>query len=509
MFCPLLIRILNMFSRRKKYDVKDPGHYSQLISDQKKRVRKNKIDPEVWLELGRLFEARVAMTKEFANKWFFIRYSFLFTLLFGAGNFFIMHFFMQHRFTWGFKITAPLLFVICLIFIWNLRYPKSGEKYFKKAIEIDPNCGDAYQYLGQIALRKNQKTKAWRFLEKAIQLNAKNCGRIKRELKSLYAKEFTMFFEEQSQKGVEKQKIIGEQLGTIKTLRRQNADLQKQIESLNDKVGQIRWKTGHQVKMIGKEMEQDISFIHQKYEKQITALKQKAENTAKEIAEQKFFRLTTEIMESKSDLEEQSLKAAAQNIKKTVGTQTWQMLSKNVQKYLGTAEQVYTVLKKQKESSDYSLVGMELCKALETILNQILIKPFVKYINNNQAEFLRVNQIAKKNKKPLYYTYLGNVVDNVSYPEIKSLTLGQYHFILNKTLAGDYALQEYADFLDKIHAQSGIVIGEKFLGSLTIVTKQYRNTITHKSPMNQKQCEHLRQLIFAGNDSLFRQTMRA
>jgi len=255
-------------------------------------------------------------------------------------------------------------------------------------------------------------------------------------------------------------------------------------------------------------MEQDISLIHQKYEKQILVLKQEAENTAKEMSEQKFLRLTTEIMESKSDLEEQSLKAAVQNIKKTVGNQTWQMLSKNVHKYLGTAEQVYTVLKKQKESSDYSLVGMELCKALETILNQTLIEPFVKYIANNQAEFLKVNQIFKKNKKPFYYTYLAKIVDHINYPEINSLTLGQYHFILSKTLEGDYALHTYADFLDNIHAGSGIIIGEKFLDILTIVTKQYRNTITHKSPMNQKQCEHLRQLIFAGKDSLFSQMMR-
>jgi hypothetical protein len=498
-----------MFSKRKKYEVTDPGHYSQVISDQKKRVCKNKTDPEEWLELGRLFEARVAMTKEFANKRLLIRYSFFIALLFGTGIFFILHFFMQHMFTWEFKITAPLLFTIGLLFLWDLRYPKSGDKYFKKAIKIDPNCGDAYQYLGQIALRKNQKTKAWLFLEKAIQLNAKNCGRIKRDLKSLYEKEFTIFFEEQSQKNIEKQKIIDVQLGTIMTLRKQNAHSQKQIESLNDKVGQIRWETGHQVKMIGKEMEQDISLIHQKYEKQIFVLKQEAENTAKEIAEQKFLRLTTEIMESKSDLEEQSLKAAVQKIKKTVGKQTWQMLSKNVQKYLGTAEQVYTVLKKQKESPDYSLVGMELCKALETKLNQTLITPFVKYIDNNQAEFLRVNQVAEKNKKPLYYTYLANVVDQVSFPEITSLTLGQYHFILSKTLTGDYALQEYAVFLDNIHAQSGIIIDEKFLNNLTIVTKQYRNTITHKSPMDQKQCEHLRQLIFAGNDSLLSQMMRS
>ncbi|MCP4763152.1 MAG: tetratricopeptide repeat protein, partial [archaeon] len=394
-------------------------------------------------------------------------------------------------------------------FIWNLRYPISGKKYFKKAIELDPDYGDAYQYLGQIALRKNQKTRAWYFLEKAIKLNGKNSGRIKRELKSLYNKEFTIFFEEQLQNNLEKQKIIDEQLFTIKALRRQKIDLQKQIDSLHDKVGQIKWKTGHQVKQIGKEKEQDISLIHQKYENQIITLKQEAENTAKEMAEQKFLRLTTEIMESKSDLEEQSLKAAVQNIKKIVGDQIWKMLSKNVQKYLATAEQVYTLLKKQKESSDYSLVGMELCKALETILNHTLVDPFVKYLNNSQAEFLKMNQIIRKNKKPLYHTYLAKVVDQISYPEIISLTLGQYHYILDKTLEGDYALHKYADFLDKIHADSGIIIGKKFLDNLTIVTKQYRNTITHKSPMDQKQCDHLRQLIFTGKNSLLNKSMTA
>ena len=42
-----------------------------------------------------------------------------------------------------------------------------GERYFKKAIEIDPNCGNAYQYLSQIALRKNQKNKSMAFFGKS------------------------------------------------------------------------------------------------------------------------------------------------------------------------------------------------------------------------------------------------------------------------------------------------------------------------------------------------------
>ena len=114
----------------------------------------------------------------------------------------------------------------------------------------------------------------------------------------------------------------------------------------------------------------------------------------------------------------------------------------------------------------------------------------------------------KKIKNLYTIHYLAKIVEHINYPEINSLTLGQYHFTLSKTLEGDYALQAYADFLDKTHVRSGIIIGEKFLDHLTIVTKQYRNTITHKSPMDQKQCEHLRQLVFAGNDSLLNQNMK-
>ncbi|MCP4673184.1 MAG: hypothetical protein GY857_17975, partial [Desulfobacula sp.] len=455
-----------MFSRRKKYEVTDPGYYSQLISDQKKRVHKDKTNSEAWLELGRLFEARAAMTKEFANKRFWIRYFFLITLLFGAGSFSFLYFAIDHLFTWEFKIAAPLLYTICLLFIWNLIYPGSGDKYFKKAIEIDPNCGDAYQYLGQIALRKNQKTKAWHFLEKAIQLNAKNSGRIKRELKLLYEQEFVKFFGKQSEKEVKQQEIIDNQLDKIRILQSQNENLQKKLVTANGKVGQIKWETGHQTKLLGKKLEDDISLVHQKYEEQISQLKQEAEDESKEMAERKFIKLTTEIMEAKSSIQKQSFVGSAQVVKDIMGSNSWQILPEQVQIYLTTAEQIYTVLKNQKDDPDYSLVGMELCKALETMLNQTLVDPFVKYIQNNQTEFLRVSQTAEKNKKPVYFTYLSRVVDQVNYPYVTSLTLGQYHFVLTRTLEGDYALREYTAFLDKICADSGNIIGNKFLNQL-------------------------------------------
>ena len=378
----------------------------------------------------------------------------------------------------------------------------SGKKYYKKAVELNPSCGDAYMHLGKIALRKNQKLKAWRFMEKALQLNTKNQNKIKRELKLLYEQEFVKFFEEHSEMGIKQQEIIDTQLDKISNLRRQNTDLQKQVDNLNDKVGQIKWKTGHQVKTIGKEMKNDILLIREKYEDQIAQLKQESENDSKEMAQLKFVKLTTEIMESKSSLEKQSFSASAQIVKNIIGAHSWKTLPENIQIYLTTAEQIYTVLKSQNGKSDYSLVGLELCKALETTINQILVEPFVEYIESNQTEFLRINQIGEKSNKPVYFTYLSKVVDQNNYPEVNSLTLGQYHFILKKTLEDDFALHDYILFLDKIHADFGINIEKQFLDTLEIITKQYRNAIAHRSSMDREQYEDLRKLVFTGNDSL-------
>ena len=117
-------------------------------------------------------------------------------------------------------------------------------------------------------------------------------------------------------------------------------------------------------------------------------------------------------------------------------------------------------------------------------------------------KFLRVNRTGNFKGKPTYFTYLAKVVDNTNCPEITSLTLGQYPFVLKKTLEGEYALDEYGDFLDQFTATTGICVWRIFLQKLKVVTNEYRNSIVHHTHMNIDQCEHLRCLVFKEKNSL-------
>ncbi len=400
------------------------------------------------------------------------------------------------------SMLAAIFTLILSRWLWLLRYPPSGAKYFKKAIKLDPQCSDAYMYLGMIALRRYQKRTACRFWEQAIRLNADSKAKIERELKSIYEKEFISFFKERSEKEIRMQGIIDQQLDQIRQLRSKNASLEKRVESLSAKADQAQWETSHKAKQLDKEMKHHVSSIHQDYENKIAVLQEEAKAEAQELAQRDFIRLTTEILESKAGLEEQSFTAAARATENIVGKRSWQAFSEQTRTYLATAEQVYTVLSEQEEKPDYSLVGMELCKALETEINQRLVSPFIAYLNGNMSDFLKIHQTGENKDKPYYFTYLAKVVDRENFPEVTSLTLGQYHFILKRTLQKDYALKEYGDFLDWICVASRAVFGKTFLGKLETVVKQYRNTIAHQSPMNKNEYDHLRKLIFSGNNSL-------
>ena len=145
---------------------------------------------------------------------------------------------------------------------------------------------------------------------------------------------------------------------------------------------------------------------------------------------------------------------------------------------------------------------MELCKALETEINKKLVKPFVKTLDKQKTSFLHINKIGESKGLPVYFTMLAKVADTQHYPEIISLTLGQYLFVLKKTLEGEYTLDEYGNYLDNILNSSEPMIGRKFLQKLKIVTHDYRNSIVHYSQMNLQQCLNLRELIFLKNDSL-------
>ena len=155
-------------------------------------------------------------------------------------------------------------------------------------------------------------------------------------------------------------------------------------------------------------------------------------------------------MESKACLEQQSFAASGKIAENIMGKHLWRKLSDQTRTYIATTEHVYTFITEKDESPDYSMVGMELCKALETEINRRLVEPFPMYLNGNKSEFLRVSQTGEHKDKPSYFTYLAKVVDQPNYPEFNSLTLGQYHFVLKLTLENDYALKEYSKFLDWI-----------------------------------------------------------
>ena len=497
-----------MFFGKRKYEVSDPAFYDSLIAEQKKRARQHSQDATEWLELGRLCEAKIDMIQYVARRQFVIRYFLPFFTLVLLGIIATYYFFapqlMVNAWLSGLTLAVYLFAAAALIYIWFLRYPLSGRKYFLKALRLDPQCGDAYVHLGLIALRRYQKRTAYRFWEQAVRLHAGNKTKIERELKSIYQKEFMSFFKEKSENETRMQRIIDHQLDQIRQLRSENANLETRVEGLSAKVDQAKWEVSHKTKQLDKEMQQYISTIRQDYENKIVELQQEAEAEAQELAQRDFVRLTTEIMESKAGLEEQSFTAAARAVENTVGGRAWQEFSEQTRSFLATAEHVYTVLTEQEQQPDYSLVGMELCKALETEINQRLVGPFVEYLKNNLSDFLKIHQTGTSKDGPSYFTYLAKVVDQANYPEVTSLTLGQYHFVLNLTLQQDYALKEYGDFLEWICATSGVLFENTFLNKLEIVVKQYRNTIAHQAPMNQDEYDHLKELILTGDGALLK-----
>ena len=57
---------------------------------------------------------------------------------------------------------------------FNQNFPKKALKYYKKAIEIDPNFFYAYYNLGNFYLKYNQLSKAKSSYEKALEIDPNN-----------------------------------------------------------------------------------------------------------------------------------------------------------------------------------------------------------------------------------------------------------------------------------------------------------------------------------------------
>ena len=504
--------MLNIF---KKHPVSDPAFYDSIIKKQKKCARKQPSNAGLWLELGRLHEAKVEFIESMAKRQFWLRFfipiyllGISFLIFFGFIIFSSQVIFLSLRY---FTFTAFGMVLVSVLFgwMWSLRYPRSGWKYFKKVIRLDPTSAEAYMHLGLISLRWYRKRPAYLYLEKTIELGISN-NSLERQLKRLYHKEFISLFNKKTERESQLQSIIDDQFTQIKALRAKVSSLSNLIESLTIKADQAKWETKHKTKQLTKEMDKRLLAIEKEYEKEMAEINQTPEDIEdpKEALQKDLVRLTTEIMEAKAELEESSLASAESSVEAEMESHIWQTLMPQTRRYLATAEHIFNILADEEGTPDYSLIGMELCKALEVEINNTLVSPFAKYLNGNEKEFLKTNQIGQNKGKPRYYTYLAQVVDQHNYPETTSLTLGQFHFILKNALRGDYALKAYGSFLEQIYSLSRVRIEKRFLKNLETVTTRYRNTIAHEAPMNKKECDHLRKLIFAGDDALLKTCAR-
>jgi len=498
-----------MAFHHKENPVLDPGQYGSLISDQRKRCRRYPGNSIEWVKLGQLFEDRLEAFRGPAKRiplvrFFFPAYLglFLITVAIMPHLFFPYLFQLSTHYLFFLSIYA-ILMAFLLVRLWCLRYPPSGARYFRKAVRVDPYCSEAYIQLGLIALRRHQKQKACRLWEQAIRVGGAN-ARIERELNSIYEKRLMAFFEEKSQQAITKEKVIASQREEIEALRNRIASLENLKGSLRQRTDQAKWEASRTAKILTRRMADRIAAIRKEHKAEIMAARasQDAAAEERELTQRKYMLLTTKRAEAKDETEGWSLDEASRSVRNRIGSDRWSLLLEQTRRYLTTAEHTLSLLTRNQDDPDYSLVGMELCKALETEINRSLVTPFIQYLDGNKEAFLIVNQIGEVKGKPLYFTYLARVVDRKNFPEVTSLTLGQYHFALKRALGRDYALREYSDFLDQIAYSSKIVIGRSFLHKLETVAKKYRNAIAHSSPMSRRECHHLRRLVFAGKDPL-------
>ncbi len=177
-------------------------------------------------------------------------------------------------------------------------------------------------------------------------------------------------------------------------------------------------------------------------------------------------------------------------------------MSRQTKYYLATAEQTLFIFSQSNDVKDFSVIGLEYCKALELELNKKFVLPFVDYIQEKKVSFLNGDKTGTRNNKPKYHSYLSMVVDDVNYPEIKFLTLGQIPFLINKCLTNEYSLLEYKRFIEQRLDSCPAGTLELISHKLGTVVKKYRNAIAHGASINKVECEHLRDLIFAGDNAL-------
>ena len=485
----------------------DPSHFNPLIRKQKRYLKDSSNAPKDWIKLGCLYEERASMTSRICRDNLLLSYMYVPIIL-------IIFLYILFLFKTGlfnlFLINNPLLFVIStsttaliLIGLLFIRYPRSGSRCFKKALALDSNCGEAYMHLGFIALRKHQKQKAGRLLEHALQLGVDD-KRIKKELKFIYEREFIKFFDTKKEKEKKQQGIIESQLEQINSFQAEIHLLKTNVAILKSQAKQTLSKARQNVKTKSRKMNSQISDFKKGYETKISEIEKEKKRLSEGPEPVIYVNLVNELYESEIKTEHLSYYQVAEDLKKGLELDYWQSFSKQTKCYLVTAEQTYLAFLKSGEVKDFSLIGLEYCKALELEINKRFITPFINYIKDDKEEFLKICKTNEKNNKPKYFGYLPMIVDEEHYPKITFLTLGQFNFLLKRCLKGEYAFRKYKSFLEEKSSFNEFSFIKIFQEKLSIIVRKYRNAIAHQSPMNRKQCEHLRELIFFEKNSLLK-----
>ena len=133
---------------KKKYERTDPGIYDTAIKEQRKSVIQSPGDAGQWLDLGHLHEAKIDHTNSLARHNPLIRHFNAFYLLTISLVIAIGYYIFSSPFPY--LSSTHSIFVAVIIFtatmiigwMWSLRYPPSGFKYFKKAVSLAPHCED-------------------------------------------------------------------------------------------------------------------------------------------------------------------------------------------------------------------------------------------------------------------------------------------------------------------------------------------------------------------------------
>ena len=490
-------------------DLSDPSYFNPIIARQKKFLKINSDDPKEWVKLGGLYEDRASMVDRIIRRSFILRAICIPTFLIFFFCTLFLYKISPHNFL---MIDNPLILIslllimaLTLVGVFLLRNPRSGSSFFKKAIVLDQKCGEAYMHLGFIALRRYQKRKAYCLLEHALELQVDD-KRLKKSLKTLYEGEFIKFFNAQRDGDKKKQEAFDSQQEQIKKLQSEIHLHKTNIDILKSKTKQTLCNVKRDVKFKSKELDNQIFAVKKNYQEKIVKIeKEKAElKRENEVDPVIFVNLSDELFESELKIEQLSFQQTVENIKNTVELDLWQSLSRQTKFYVVTAEQTFSIFSKSDDIKDFSLIGLEYCKALELEINKKFTAPFSEYIKERKEQFLKIDQTGERNNKPKYSSYLSMVVDEKNYPSINSLTLGQFHFALKQSLKNSYNLQEFRQFIDGLFSDRFKATPFLFSEKLGVVVKRYRNVIAHLSSMNRVECGHLRELIFFGNDSLLR-----